>query len=106
MEEGGPSFGNNFFRNLPSRDCFFKVKKGAHLVIPHHHTIMGTKEEGQGRDRRIMEVGGGDLGGGRVRGRVGAICFYFSPATCLFWVFPSQLPNKGKNAQIQKRDQR
>jgi len=23
MEEGGPSFGNNFFRNAPARDCFF-----------------------------------------------------------------------------------
>ena len=50
-----------------------------------------------------MEVDGGDLGGGEGEGRVGAICFKISPATCLFWVFPSQLPNKGKNAQIEKK---
>jgi len=76
------------------------------VVIPHHHTIMGTKEDDQGRYRRSMEENGGDLGGGEGEGRVGAICFLFSPATCLFWVFPSQLPNKGKNEQIEKRDQR
>ena len=85
---------------------FLKSEKGHIEVIPHHHTIMGTKEEVQGRRGRSVDVGGGDLGGGRVRGRVGAICFKISPVTCLFWVFPSQLPNKGKNAQIQKRDQR
>ena len=67
---------------------------------------MGTKGDGQGRRVRSMEVGGGDLGRGESEGRVGAICFLFSPATCLFWVFPSQLPNKGKNGQIQKSDQR
>ena len=40
MEEGGPSFGKNFFRNVPARDCFFlKSEKG------------GTKEEVQGRCR-------------------------------------------------------
>ena len=60
MEEGGPSFGNNFFRNLPSRDfIFLKSEKGHNEVIPHHHTIMGTKGEGQGRYRRRMEVDGG-----------------------------------------------
>ena len=83
-----------------------KSDKGHIGVIPHHHTIMGTKGEGQGRCGRSVEVGGGELGGGESEGRVGAICFLFSPATCLFWVFPSQLPNKGKNAQIQKSDQR
>ena len=35
---------------------------------------MVTKGEVQGRCGRSVEVGGGDLG---VRGRVGAICFYF-----------------------------
>jgi len=53
---------------------------------------MGTKEEGQGRWGRSVEEYGGDLGGGESEGRVGAICFY----TCLFWVFPSQLPKKGQ----------
>ena len=42
---------------------------------------------------------------GRVRGELAPFVL-FSPATCLFWVFPSQFPNKGKNALIQKRDQR
>jgi len=46
---------------------------------------MGTKEEGQGVWERSVEVGGGDLGGGRVRGRVGAISF----------IFPSHLPFLG-----------
>jgi len=85
---------------------FLKSEKGHIGVLPHHQTSMGTKGEGRvggGRVWRSVEV---NLGGGRVRGRVGAICFLFSPATCLFWVFPSQFPNKGKNAQIQKRDQR
>ena len=53
-----------------------------------------------------MEAGGGDLGGGESEGESWRHLFLFSPATCLFWVFPSQLPNKGKNAQIQRRDQR
>jgi len=52
-----------------------------------------------------VEVGGGDLGGGEGEGRVGAICFYFPQPLAFFWVFLSQLPNKGKNAQIQKKDQ-
>ena len=67
---------------------------------------MGTKEEGQGRWGRREEVGGGDLGAGEGEGRVGAICFYFPQPLAFFWVFLSQLPNKGKNAQIEKRDQR
>ena len=81
---------------------FFKSEKGHNGVIPHHHTIMGTKDEGQGRCRKSVEVGGGDLGGGRVRGELAPFVLKFP----LFWVFPSQLPNKGKNAQIQRRDQR
>ena len=85
--------------------AFLKSEKGHIGVISHHHTIMGTKGEVQGRWGRSVEVGEGDLSGGRVRGRVGAICFLFSPATCLFWVFPSQFPYKGKNAQIEKSDQ-
>ena len=68
--------------------AFLKSEKGHIGVIPHHHTIMGTKGEIQGRYRRSVEVGGGDLGGGESEGRVGAISILFSPATCLFWVFP------------------
>ena len=86
MEEGGPSFGKTFFRNVPSRDCFFlKSEKGHIGVIPHHHTFMGTKEEGQGRWGRREEVDGGDLGGGRVRGELAPFVF----------IFPSHLPFLG-----------
>jgi len=54
-------------------------------VIPHHHTIMGTKGEVQGRGDRSVEVGGGDLGGGRVRGELAPFVF----------IFPSHLPFSG-----------
>jgi len=108
MEEGGPSFGKVFFRNMPARDSFFflKSEKGHIGVIPHHHTIMETKGEVRRIWGRSMEVNGGDLGGGESEGELAPFVFLFSPATCLFWVFPSELPNKGKNAQIKKRDQR
>ena len=43
---------------------------------------MGTKEEDQGRCGRSVEVGGGDLGGGRVWRH-------------LFFIFPSHLPFLG-----------
>ena len=87
MEEGGPSFGKVFFRNMPARDSFFflKSEKGHIGVIPHHHTLMGTKEEVQGRWGRRVEVAGGDLGGGRVRGELAPFVF----------IFPSHLPFLG-----------
>ena len=86
MEEGGPSFGKKFFRNVPARDSFFLKSEKWHIgVIPHHHTIIGTKGEGQGRYRRSVEVGGGDLGGGRVRGDLAPFVF----------IFPSHLPFLG-----------
>jgi len=43
---------------------FLKSEKGHNGVIPHNHTIMGTKGDGQGRWGRSVEVNGGDLGGG------------------------------------------
>jgi len=91
---------------MPALDCFFflKSEKRQIKVIPHHHTIMGTKEEGQGRCGRSVEVGGGDLGGGRVRESWRHLFFIF-PHHLPFLGFPSQFPNKVKNAQIQKRDQ-
>ena len=83
MEEGGPSFGKKIFRNVPARDLHQKSqKKGHNGVIPHHHTIMGTKGEMQGTYRRSVEVGGGDLDGGRVRGELAPFVF----------IFPSHLP--------------
>ena len=51
-----------FSENIPARDSFFKVRKKGHIgVIPHHHTIMRTKEQMQGRWGRSVEVDGGDL---------------------------------------------
>jgi len=38
---------------------------------------MRTKEEGQGRWGRSVEVDGGDLGGGRVRGELAPFVFIF-----------------------------
>jgi len=64
MEEGGPSFGNNFSETCRHVIAFLKLEKGHIGVIPHHHTIMGTKGEVQGRYGRSMEENGGDLGGG------------------------------------------
>jgi len=45
MEEGGPSFGKIFSEMCRHVIAFFKVRKGHIAVIPHHHTIMGTKGE-------------------------------------------------------------
>ena len=63
---------------------FLKSEKGHIGVIPHHQTIMGTKEEVQGMWERSVEVNGGDLGGGESEGRVGAICFYFPQPLAFF----------------------
>ena len=99
MEEGGPSFGKNFFRNLPARDSFFLKLKNRHIgVIPHHHTIMGTKGEVHGRCRKSVEVGGGDLGGGRVRGELARFVLKFP----LFWVFPHNFLIRAKMHKSKK----
>ena len=87
MEEGGPSFGNNFSETCRHVIAFLKLEKGHIGVIPHHHTIMVTKEECQGRYRRREEASGGDLDGGESERRVGAICFYF-PSHLPFLGFP------------------
>ena len=64
---------------------FLKSEKGHIKVIPHHHTIIGTKGEVQVRGGGSMEVGGGDLRGGRVRGELAPFVF----------IFPSHLPFLG-----------
>jgi len=64
---------------------FLKSEKWHIGVIPHHHTIIGTKGEGQGRRGRRVEVGGGDLDGVRVRGELAPFVF----------IFPSHLPFLG-----------
>jgi len=46
---------------------------------------MGTKEEVQSKRGRRVEVGGGDLGGGRVRGELAPFIF----------ILPSHLPFLG-----------
>ena len=62
----------------------------------------GPTREVQGRWGRSLEVDGGDLGGGEGEGRVGAICILFSPATCLFWVFPHNFLIRAKMHKLKK----
>ena len=88
---------------MPSRDCFFlKSEKGHIGVIPHHHTIMGTKRESQGRWGRSVEVGGGDLGGGEGEERVGAICFYFPLPLAFFGFSPHNFLIRAKMHKSKK----
>ena len=88
---------------MPARDSIFlKSEKGHNEVIPHHHTIMGTKEEGQGRDRRSMEVGGGDLGGGRVRGELAPFVFYFPQPLAFFGFSPHNFLIRAKMHKSKK----
>jgi len=54
-------------------------------VIPHHHTMMGTKVEGQGRWGRRVEEMEMILVEGRVRGELAPFVF----------IFPSHLPFLG-----------
>ena len=62
MEEGGPSFGKFFFSEMCRHVISFLKSEKWHIgVITHHHAIMRTKGEVQGRYRRSVEVGGGDL---------------------------------------------
>jgi len=50
IEEGGPSFCKVIFLSDFRRHvtCPQKSEKGHIEVIPHHHTILGIKEEVQG----------------------------------------------------------
>ena len=103
MEEGGPSFGKFFFGNVPSRDSFFlKSEKGHIGVIPHPHTIMGTRGEGQGRWGRSVEVGGGDLGGGRVRGGLAPFVLNFPQPLAFFGFSPLNFLIKAKCTNEEK----
>ena len=49
-----------------------------------------------------MEASGGDLGGGRVRGRVGAICFYFPPSLAFFGFSPHNFLIRAKMRKSKK----
>ena len=63
---------------------------------------MGTKDEGQGRCRKSVEVGGGDLGGGEGEGRVGAICFYFPHPLAFFGFSPHNFLIRAKMHKSKK----
>jgi len=103
MEEGGQSFGKKFFRNVPARDSIFLKSEKRHIgVIPHHHTIMGTKEEVQGRCGRSVEVYGGDLGGGRVRGELAPFVFYFPQPLAFFGFSPHNFLIRAKMHKSRK----
>ena len=79
---------NFFFRNVPARDFILKSEKWHIGVITHHHTFMGTKGEVQGRYRRSVEVGGGDLDGGRVRGELAPFVLNFPQPLAFFGFSP------------------
>ena len=67
--------------------AFLKSEKGHIGVIPHHHTIMVTKGEVQGRCGRSVEVGGGDLGGGESEGESWRHLFFYFPQPLAFFGF-------------------
>ena len=105
MEEGGPSFGKHFSETCRHVIAFLKSDKG-------HMGSSLTTTPLWGPRGRCGGYGGGVWRWmeeiwveGRVRESWRHLFFLFSPATCLFWVFPSNLPYKGKNEQIEKRDQ-
>ena len=88
---------------MPARDSIFLKSEKRHIgVIPHHHTIMGTKEEVQGRCGRSVEVYGGDLGGGEGEGRVGAIPFYFPQPLAFFGFSPHNFLIRAKMHKLKK----
>ena len=64
--------------------------------------MIGTKEEVQGRWGRRVEVAGGDLGGGRVRGEFGAICFYFPQPLAFFGFSPHNFLIRAKMHKCKK----
>ena len=102
MEEGGPSFGNNFSETCRHVISFFKVRKRAHWghpSSPYHH---GIEEEVQGRCGRRVEVGGGDFGGGESEERVGAICFYFPQPLAFFGFSPHNFLIRAKMHKSKK----
>jgi len=49
-----------------------------------------------------MEENGGDLGGGRVRVRVGAICFYFPQPLAFFGFSPLNFLIRAKMNKLKK----
>ena len=107
MEERGPSFQKIFFSDFAVTWFIFKKLEMGHIgVTPHHHTIMGTKEKVQGRWARRVEVGGGDLGGGWVRGELAPFVFYFPEPLAFFGFSPLTFLIRAKMHKSKKRHRR
>jgi len=102
MEEGGPSFGKYFSETCRHVIHFLKSEKRHIGVIPHHHTIMGTKGEGQGTWGRSVEVGRGDLGGGGVTGELAPFVFYFPQPLAFFGFSPHNFLIRAKMPKLKK----
>ena len=81
---------------------FLKSEKGHNGVIPRHHTIVGTKGEVQGRYRRSVEVGGGDLDGGRVRGELAPFVLNFPQPLAFFGFSPHNFLIRAKMHKSKK----
>ena len=63
---------------------------------------MGTKEQVQGRWGRNMEVDGGDLGGGRVRGELAPFVFVFPQPLAFFGFSPHNFLIRAKMHKLKK----
>ena len=63
---------------------------------------MGTRGEGQGRYRKSVEVGGGDLGGGRVRGELAPFVLYFPQPLTFFGFSPHNFLIRAKMHKSKK----
>ena len=99
MEEGGPSFGKKYFQKLAVTWLLFLKSEKRHIgVIPHHHTLMWTKGDGQGRRVRSMEVGGGDL----VGGELAPFVFYFPQPLAFFGFSPHNFLIRAKMHKLKK----
>ena len=67
---------------------------------------MGTKGEVQGWRGRSVAVGGGNLGGGRVRGELAPFVFIFPSHLPFFGFSPHNFLIRAKMNKSKKRDQR
>ena len=106
MEEGVHLSKNFFSESCRHVIAFLKSEKRFIGVIPHHHAIMETKREGQGRWGRRVEVDGGDLGGGESEGRVGAICLKFPQPLAFVGFSPLTFLIRAKMHKSKKRHRR
>ena len=75
--------------------AFLKSEKGHIGVIPHPHTIMGTKEEGQGGTGGVWRWVEVIWMEGRVRGELAPFVFIF-PSHLPFLGFPLSISLQGQ----------